>query len=194
MKRHFSIHAKVSFVLPLLVLMSVSAVAQVAPSATGGGRRTGAFVAFGGLRTHIINYTYNALGIEGGVFAQGSPLVGIEVRAGSYPLHARYSQTPITAGWRTELFGPGIPGMRLSSYLGGGMSKAQDAGPHYVSLPAEWSPCWQASESVTLGSGALNLRPVEATYTRTYTTQRTLQGFSLTTGLTYRFPLHGSRP
>lgn len=195
MKRHFLIHAKASFVLPLLLLMGVSAAgAQVGPSATGGGRRAGAFVSFGGLRTHVINYTYNALGIEGGVFAQGSPLVGVEVRAGSYPLYARYSQTPITAGWRVEMFEPGIPGMRLSSYIGGGMSRAQDAGPHYVPLPAEWSPCWQASESVTLGSGSLNLRPVEATFTRTYTTQRTLQGFSLTTGLTYRFSLHGPRP
>ena len=194
MKRHSLINAKAFLILTLLLLVGASSFAQVGPSATGGGRRAGAFVTFGGLRTHVINYTYNALGVEGGVFAQGSPLVGIEVRAGSYPMYARYSQTPITAGWRVELFEPGIPSMRLSSYIGGGMSRAQDAGAHYAPLPAEWSPCWQASESVTLGSGSLNLRPVEATFTRTYTTQRTLQGFSLTTGLTYRFSLHGSRP
>lgn len=195
MKRVLTMNPKVSFLLPLLLFVGAStAIAQVGPAATGGGSRMGTFVSFGGLRTHVINYTYNALGIEGGAFLQGSPLVGIEVRAGSYPLYARYSQTPITAGWRVEAFQPGIPAMRISAYIGGGMSRAQDAGPHYVPLPAEWSPCWQASQSITFGRGSLSLKPVEATFTRTYTPQRTLQGFSLTTGLTYRFSLHGSRP
>jgi len=187
-------NTRASILLPLLLFIGAStAIAQVGPAATGGGRRMGTFVSFGGLRTHVINYTYNALGIEGGAFIQGSPFFGLEVRAGSYPLYARYSQTPLTAGWRMEVFQPGIPAMRISGYVGGGMSRSQDAGAHYVPLPADWYPCWQASQSITIGKGSLNLRPVEATFTRTYTPQRTLQGFSLTTGLTYRFSLHRDR-
>jgi hypothetical protein len=194
MSRASMMDSIVSFSLPLLLLAGAStAIAQVGPSGTGGGHRIGAFASFGGLRTHVINYTYNALGIEGGAFVQRSPLVGVEVRAASYPLFAHYSQNPITAGWRVEAFQPGISGMRISSYIGAGMSRSQDAGAHYIPLPADWYPCWQASESVTLGKGSLNLRPVEATFTRTYTPQRTLQGFSLTTGLTYRFSLHRDR-
>jgi hypothetical protein len=188
-------HTRIKIMLLLVLLGCFSAVnAQVGPSATGGDNRMGTFVSFGGLRTDVINYTFNALGIEGGAFIQKTSLLGMEVRAASYPLYARFLQAPITAGWRVEVHQPVIPGMRLSSYIGGGMSRAQDAGPHYVALPAEWSPCWQVSGSVTLGSGALNLRPVEATFTQTYTTQRTLQGISLMTGLTYRFSMHGSRP
>jgi hypothetical protein len=84
--------------------------------------------------------------------------------------------------------------MRISAYFGAGMSRATDAGPHYVPLPAEWAPCWQTSESVTFGSGNFNWKPVEATYTQTYTSQRSLRGLSLSTGITYRIPPLGMRP
>lgn len=193
MKR-LSMNTKINvFLSSLLLVIGPTAIAQVRPAATGSAR-IGTFISFGGLRTHVIDYTYNALGVEGGAFVQRSPLVGVELRVASYPLYARYSQTPLTAGWRVEVVQPGIPGMRFSSYIGGGMSRAQDAGAHYAALPPEWFPCWQGSESASIGKGALSLRPVEATFTRTYTNQRTLQGFSLTTGLSYRFSLRGSRP
>ncbi len=187
-----SLKVQVLMLLPLLA-GTLTASAQVKPAATSGGSTISTFVSFGGLRTHVINYTYNALGVEGGAFIQRSPLVGVEVRAGSYPLYARYSQTPITAGWRVEAFQPKSTGIGISGYFGAGMSRSQDAGAHYVPLRADWYPCWQVSQSITIGRGSLTLRPVEATFTRTYTPQRTLQGFSLTTGVTYRFSLQRDR-
>lgn len=194
MKRGLIMKSKVFFLLSLFLLVSaMAAVAQVGPAATSGAR-IGTFISFGGQRTHVIDYTYNALGVEGGVFVQRSPLIGVEIRASAYPFYARYPQMPLTAGWRFEAVQPGIPNMRISGYFGAGMSRATDAGPHYVPLPAEWAPCWQTSESITFGHGSFIWKPVEATYTQTYTSQRSLRGLSLTTGVTYKIPTYRSRP
>lgn len=185
--RGMTMKSKVSLLLSMLLFVGASAVfAQVGPAARSGAR-IGTFVSFGGQKTHVINYTYNSLGVDGGVFIQRSPLIGIEFRAASYPLYARYPQMPVTGGWRFEAVQPGIPSMRVSGYFGAGMSRATDAGAHYVALPAEWAPCWQTSESITFGQGSLSWRPVEATYTQTFTSQRTLSAVSVTTGITYRF-------
>ncbi|MGA2570317.1 MAG: hypothetical protein ABSF23_07340 [Terracidiphilus sp.] len=145
------------------------------------------FVSFGGLRTHVINYTYNALGIEGGLYVQRSPRLGFEVRGGSFPMYARYSQSPVTAGYRTQFSGPRWHSWLFSGYFGGGMSLSQDAGPHYVPKAAEWSPCWQASQGLTINMGPWKWSPYEATWTETYTPLRTLTAYSLKTGVVFTF-------
>ena len=145
------------------------------------------FASFGGLKTHVINYTYNALGVSGGVYLQRSPRFGVEVRAATYPMYARYSQSPITAGYRTQLAGPRWHTWLFSGYFGGGMSLAQSAGPHYAPTPATWSPCWQASQGLAINLGPWKWSPYEATWTQTYTPQRTLSGYSLATGVVYSF-------
>ena len=162
---------------------------QVMPAAVSG-PNFGAFVSFGGLRTHVIAYTYNALGVDGGVYLQQSPLRGFEVRGATYPFYARYSQSPLTAGYCVDLRQPRLPGFEMVAYFGGGMSLAQDAGPHYVATPAQWSPCWQASQSMTLPMGRWQWKTFDATWTETYTPLRSLSGISLTTGVAYTF----SRP
>jgi hypothetical protein len=145
------------------------------------------FSNFGGLRTHVIGYTYNALGIEGGAFVQRSPLFGVEVRGASYPFYARYSQSPVTAGYRTEVSGPRWTSVTFSGYFGAGMSLSQSAGPRYTPTPAQWSPCWQVSQSMSVNKGAWKWKPYEGAWTETYTPERSLHGFSLTTGITFRF-------
>jgi hypothetical protein len=152
------------------------------------------FASFGGLKTHVIDYTYNALGVNGGIFIQRSPRFGLEVRGGAYPLYARYSQAPVTAGYRTEFAGPRWHTWLFSGYLGGGMSLAQDAGPHYVPTPARWSPCWQASQGATINLGPWKWSPYQATWTETYTQRRTLSGYSLATGVAYSFKGFSPRP
>jgi len=194
MKNNSTFKVKSKFAIVVILLLGATITnAQVAPSAMSSAK-VGAFLDFGGLRTHVINYTYNALGVDGGLFVQRSPLVGVEVRGSSYPMFARYSQSPITAGWRVEGYQSRFSVVRLSAYFGGGMSRSVDAGPHYVPLPATWSPCWQVSQSVTIGTGPLSWRPAEATFTETYTPQRSLRGFALTTGITYRFSSYRPRP
>ena len=96
-----------------------------------------AFASVGGMRTQVTEYGFKALGYEVGVFAQGSSMFGAEVRAGVYPIKARFVQAPITAGLRLapHWAGPGHP--QLFGYVGGGYSRAQDAGPHYVAILAK---------------------------------------------------------
>jgi hypothetical protein len=180
-----SILKKMIGYLPLLAFGSCSlAWGQVAPAATSGSGLN-AFVSFGGQRTHVIDFTYNALGVAGGLFLQRSPLFGIEVRAATFPIHARYAQAPITAGYRLE--GRVKRRFLVSGYVGGGMSKAQDAGPHYVPLAAQWVPCWQASQATALDTGRLKWQVYEVTFTDAYTPLRSLPGYSVTTGVVYSF-------
>jgi len=180
-----SILRKIICWLPLMAFGGCTmALGQVGPAAVSGSALN-AFVSFGGQKTHVINFTYNALGMDGGVYVQRAPFLGVEVRAASYPMFARYSQSPITAGYRFE-----IPSRSLfvtAGYVGGGMSKAQDAGPHYVPTPAEWDPCWQASQSMAINMGLWKWKVLEATFTDTYTSRRSLPAFSLTTGVVYTF-------
>jgi hypothetical protein len=178
-----SIFSKIIRGLSVLAIGGSSlALGQVGPAATSGSGLN-AFVSFGGQKTHVINFTYNALGVDGGVFIQRSPWLGVEVRAATYPMFARYPQTPLTAGYRLE-----VPFRRMfvtSAYAGAGMSYSVDAGPHYVALPAQWAPCWQVSQSLAFDTGRLRWKLAEATFTDTHTTLRNLPAFSLTTGVVY---------
>ncbi len=148
---------------------------------------SGVYVSFGGMKTHVEDFTFNALGVDAGLYYQPYALLGAEVRGGTYPLYARFAQTPVTAGIRV---GPrevrfGRP--QVFGFIGGGMSKAQDAGPHYVATPAKWSPCWQASEGMDVPLGRFRWQTYEATWTQTYTSFRSLGSLSLSTGLVYTF-------
>lgn len=157
---------------------------QVAPAATSGAGLN-AFASFGGQKTHVIDFTYNSLGFDGGLYIQPRPLLGIEARAAKFSLYARYSQAPVTAGYRAEFRKRHT--LLISGYFGGGMSLAQDAGPHYVATAAEWSPCWQASQATAIDMGRWKWKAYEATFTDTYTSRRSLPAFTLTTGIVYSF-------
>ena len=128
--RQQSIVKKLVLLVPLFVLGGSTLVMGQVQAAATSSSGLNFFASFGGLRTHVINYTYNALGVNGGIYAQRSPRFGVEVRGGTYPMYARYSQSPITAGYRTEFAGPRWHTWLFSGYFGGGMSLAQDAGPH----------------------------------------------------------------
>ena len=183
MKRR-SIVKKIICTLPLLVLFSGSlALGQVGPAASSG-KGFNAFVSFGGLRTHVINYTFNALGVEGGLYIQPKPYFGLEARAATYPFYARFTQMPVTTGYRAEI--RVRRQFLVSGYAGGGMSVAQDGGHHYVATEAQWDPCFQLSQSTSVNMmGGLRWNVYSVTYTQTYSPIRTLQGVSVTTGVVY---------
>ena len=179
-----SILKKIVCHLPLLALCGGSlAMCQVAPAAASGSGLN-AFVSFGGLRTHVIDFTYNALGVEGGLYIQPKPYFGLEARAATYPMYARYTQMPVTTGYRAEV--RVRREFLVSGYAGGGMSVAQDGGHHYVPTEAQWDPCFQLSQSTSINMmGRLRWNVYSVTFTQTYTPIRTLQGVSVTTGVVY---------
>lgn len=143
------------------------------------------FVTFGGMKTKVGNYVFNSLGVNGGISSRLTTRLDLQFRGGTYPVHARFTQSPFTAGVK---FGSrSLTHPQLFVFVGGGASKAHDAGPHYVTLPAKWSPCWQVSQGLDLPVGRLKWRVYEATWTETYTPLRSLRSISVNTGLVYSF-------
>lgn len=139
----------------------------------------------GGMKTHVEAYNFNALGAGASLFFQSSPLLGLEVRGGVYPVAARFTQAPVTAGFRFGSRPTRANHVGIFAYVGGGMSKSQDAGLHYLATPAMWSPCWQASQGIDLPIGRVKWRFYEVTWTQTYTPLRVLHGLSLASGISF---------
>lgn len=172
--------------LLLLLTGGVPTVAQVAPSARSGSSQLGGFVAFGAQKTHVNAFTFNSLGMEGGLFLQKSPFLGIELKGDVFPYYARFKQAPFTAGYRVSGHLARFHGMEVFGYFGGGMARSQNAGGHYETLDAQWSPCWQGSQGFNIPVGRhWKWKAYEASYTETYDTLRNLQAFTVTTGVTY---------
>jgi len=177
-----SILKKLTLCLPIFACSASLSFGQVAPAAASGAGLN-VFASFGGQKTHVNQFTFNSLGFDGGFYIQPRPLLGIEARASKFSLYARFPQAPITAGYRAEIRRRRT--LLFSGYFGGGMSLSQDAGPHYVTLPAEWAPCWQVSQSTAIDMGRWKWKAYEATFTDTYATQRSIPAFTLTTGIVY---------
>lgn len=174
-------------ILLFLIGGSASLLCQVEPAAHSRSE-VGAFASFGGLRTHEIAFTYNALGVDGGFFIQKSPLIGIEIRGGSYPFYARFPQAPITGGYRAAIQVTRFGDSEVFGYFGGGLSHSQNAGSHYVTTAAQWAPCWQASQGVNVPAGRhFQWKAYEVAWTETYSSIGNVHGYSLTTGVTYKF-------
>jgi hypothetical protein len=175
----------------LLIFLSASTQCswgQALPTATHR-MAAGFFATAGGANTQLPRYADNALGFNFGAYIQPFRLLGGEVRGGTYPIKARYTQSPVTAGLR-------IGGRRLGEsrwipygYIGGGVSKAQDSGVNSQPTAAVWSRCWQASAGVDINFGRFSWRAADASWTKTYTAQRDLRTLSLSTGVVYHFGL-----
>lgn len=158
---------------------------QVA-SAAEGGSQLGGFVAFGAQKTHVNAFNFNSLGMEGGIYLQKSRFFGIELKGDVFPFYARFKQAPFTAGYRVSGHLSRLHGMEVFGYFGGGMARSQNAGGHYETLDAQWSPCWQGSQGVNIPIRShFKWKAYEVSYTQTYDTLRTLESVSVTTGVTY---------
>ena len=176
-------------VMLFLCATKISLWGQAVPSATSEywNPDAGAFVTASAVNTQLPFYADNALGFNFGAFIQSPHRVGAEVRGSFYPISARFSQAPITAGLR--IVGRRSSNVRLQpfGYIGGGVSRAQDSGPTYRPMGANWSPCWQASAGLDFSFGRFSLRAAELSWTQTSGPRNDLRSLSASTGLVYRF-------
>ncbi|MFT4112677.1 hypothetical protein [Silvibacterium sp.] len=178
------------FLFLCLGLFPLHARAQDEPS------RVGIFATVGGGNTQFPLYSDNSLGFRFGAFYQHSALLGAEVRAGVYPVAARYTQAPITAGYRIGL--RSSEGESHSSiwrasawspyaYIGGGFSYAQDSGTLYLHPPTESqaAPAWEFSAGLDHAFRHFSWRIAEVSYVKTYTSLHDLRTPYLSTGIVY---------
>lgn len=145
------------------------------------------FATVGTGNTQFPYYADNALGFNLGVFLQPVPLLGVEVRGGTYPISAKFIQSPITAGWRVGRRHLNNARWLPFGYIGGGASKAQDSNAYFQPTAATWSACWQASAGLDLATRKFGWRVAEVSWTKTFTERRTLHTPYLSTGFVYYF-------
>ena len=147
----------------------------------------GVFATASVANTQLPYFADNALGYNFGAFLQTSPLFGLELRVGAYPLKATFEQEPVTAGFR---FAPphtkeveALP----FAYFGAGYSKSQYSKADYQPSVALWTPCWQTSGGMDIAYDKFRWRVYEASWTETFTLRRNLRTLGLSTGLVYAF-------
>jgi hypothetical protein len=168
----------------------MSARAQALPTA---GQRLplSGFIGFGGSKTHVAGYFFNSLGVTAGLTSRITPRFGVEVRGATYPIGARFVQSPVTAGLTFQSQSIGRP--QFFAYAGGGGSYSQNATAHYVTTPARWSSCWQVSTALEVPMANWRWRVYDATWTETYSSLGNLQSIAFTSGLSYSFGGNSSR-
>jgi hypothetical protein len=154
----------------------------------GAGRlsQSSAFLTFGGENTQFPYYADNALGFDAGFSYQPRPVVGFEVRIGSYPYKARFLQVPVTAGYRITrdtFFGfPYAP----FAYIGAGVARSQDEGLGNVHTSPVFSMCWQVDVGLDRTYARFSWRIAQISRRETWGTQQSLRSLALSTGIVYR--------
>jgi hypothetical protein len=146
----------------------------------------GIFATAGGGNTQLPYYADNALGFNFGVFLQPSTMLGVEIRGGTYPVKAQFTQSPITIGPRIGRTSPDAHWLPFA-YFGGGLSRSQDSSVTFQAAPAAWAPCWEGSVGVDLPLGRFSWRAAEVSWVETYASRQTLRTPYLSTGISYRF-------
>ena len=158
------------------------------------------FGTVGGGNTQFFAYADNALGFNFGAFYQYKLFMGAEVRGGFYPISARYTQAPITLGYRIGTHSQeGESNLGWSpfsykhstpfAYIGGGFSYAQDQGYSDITPPVApaWAPTWQASAGVDRAHQHFSWRMAEISWTKSYTPEHELRTPYLSTGIVFHF-------
>jgi hypothetical protein len=148
---------------------------------------SGAFLTIGAGNTQFPYYADNALGFNFGAFVQRYTLLGVEVRGGTYPVAAKFTQSPVTAGLRVGKLHNGPGRLFPFAFIGGGSSWAQDSSALFKPTPAVWSRCWQASAGLDIQYRRYSVRFAEVSWTRTYTSRAVLRTPYLSGGIVYRF-------
>jgi hypothetical protein len=140
----------------------------------------------GGLQnSQYPSYADNSIGGNAGIFLQPRVLIGAEIRLGTFPLEAKFTQGQVTAGWRVGVMG-GLHAWMPYAYAGGGYSRAQDVDGKGKATSA-LDPCWQTSVGLDRALGSWSVRLFEVSYRKTYTPFRTLRSAEATVGLVRRF-------
>jgi hypothetical protein len=135
--------------------------------------------------TQLPAYADNAIGFDAAMYLQSASILGLEVRASTYPVSAHFAQSPMTAGLRAAFtdheWNPYI-------YLGGGLSYGTDSGTSWrQALPSQFYPAWQGSLGVDYRYGKLSFRLGEISLTNAYTPQHTLRTAAVSAGIVMHF-------
>jgi hypothetical protein len=125
----------------------------------------------------------NAIGFNAAAYLQSNSFLGIEMRAATYPVSARFDQSPVTVGVRGQLIHRELSPI---FFVGGGMSYANDIKGRHVDSSA-WCPAWQASIGLDKRYGSFSWRVGEVSWIDAYTTERTLRTITVGTGVVMRF-------
>jgi hypothetical protein len=137
------------------------------------------FATFAASHSNLPGFVDNALGFTFGGYIQPSTL-GVEMRGNTYPLSARFNQSPITVGLRTRKSGTLSPYL----YCGWGMSHATDIGRTVKTIvPAQWSPLWQVSVGADRRFRSVSWRVTELSIDDAYTNQHSIRTVSISTGI-----------
>jgi hypothetical protein len=172
----------------LMAMGTIAAAGQVEEDGTGMLSHASAYMTVGGEHTQLPYFADNALGFDLGVSYQPRALLGMEFRAGAYPIKATYTQMGFTAGYRVvrkTIFGfPYAPFV----YFGAGTARSQDKGIGRTAYPPMWEPCWQADLGFDRTYYRFSWRVAQISWRETYTPLHSLHSVGLSTGIMYRFP------
>lgn len=175
-------------VLAVLMAMGVRPAAGQVEDGAGMLSHASAYMTVGGENTQLPYFSDNALGFELGVSYQPRALVGMEFRAGAYPIKATYTQMGFTGGYRVArrtIFGFAYAPF---VYFGAGTARSQDKGTGRTAYAPQWEPCWQADLGFDRTYYRFSWRVAQISFRETYTPLHSLQSIGLSTGIVYRFP------
>jgi hypothetical protein len=187
----FRVHTEIRL-LSVCLLLCGSVIATYAQAVPAFRYRTGSALTVGVTNTQFPFYADNAVGFDFALFYQRSALVGIQVKAGSYPYSARFSQTPITIGYRIGRSPTGREsslgsGWNPFAYIGGGISHSRDSDTSGHLVSAVWENCIQMSAGVDHQYRNFSWRAAEVSWTETYAANHNLRAVGVSTGLVYHF-------
>jgi hypothetical protein len=168
-----------------------AAFAQAVP--TGSNYESGVAVTVGATNTQFPFYADNAAGGSISIYFQRSTFVGVQAMASAYPYSARFTQAPLTVGWRVGTLPTGgesslWTGWNPFIYAGGGFAYSQNSSFDRQPLPGTAAPCLQASLGLDHGHRHWMWRVMEVSWTRTYNSTSQLRTLGVSTGLVYNFP------
>lgn len=149
--------------------------------------RMGVFATANFANSQLPYFADNALGFDAGAFVQVAPLLGVEARAGAYPVDATFEQMPVTAGLRFAPIRHALFRTVPFAYFGAGFSKSQYSKASYQPSAALWAPCWQSTSGMDMVFQKISWRLYEASWTQTYTLRQNIRTLGLSTGLVYSF-------
>jgi hypothetical protein len=132
-------------------------------------------------------YADNEAGFNFGAFAKVTPLLGIQIRGGFYPLKAMFEQAPVTGGITLSRVATREIQALPFAYFGGGYSKSQYSKANHVPSAAVWSPCVEVSVGTDLALRSVTWRAYEVTWGQTYAPGQNIRMLGISTGLVYQF-------
>ena len=184
-----------SLIVRLAALAAFALPATLAAQSPGSnevGYHPGITASIGISNTPFPSYSNTAEGGSISLFIQPKLAVGAQIKASTYRRGARFRQSPVTAGYRfglphIKVAGSGVRRISTVIFLGGGVSRSQDATSLNQPTRAAWDPCLEGSVAFELPIRRITWRIGEFSIADTITPIHQLQTYSGNMGFTYHF-------